>query len=283
MKNKKLNGLQVWKQFEDLLAPRLCQSTVDRAVYSHLLRHSRLEGKRQIQFSMQWLARGVCLTAGPVRCAVRRLIARGVLRLVERNQTGHCVEVRLPEEIPAIFTSAIPGRDTSRSRGDSIEELDFMRRRDLRQAIHDREGGRCFYCRCPVTSTMRCLDHVIPRVEVEDNSYRNLVSCCVECNSQKRGKSAGTFLRWLHRERRLTAAELTAGLRSLNSLVAGKLRPILPNLGQAGMRREPLSGILDSRQLTAKRKSQRRNTESTETEHGGHRGEKSEGTMLLKV
>jgi HNH endonuclease len=227
MKNKKLNVKQVWKQFEDLLAPRLCQSSVDRAVYSHLFRHSRLEGKRQIQFSMQWLARGVGLAAGPVRCAVRRLIARGVLRLVERNQSGHWVEVRLPEEIPAVCTGAIPGGAESRNPDDSLEELDFMTSRDRRRAIHDREGGRCFYCRRPVTSTMRCLDHVIPRVEVEDHSYRNLVSCCVECNSLKRGRSAASFLRWLHRERRLTTAELAAGLRALNALVAGKC--VLPS------------------------------------------------------
>jgi predicted transcriptional regulator len=100
MPNKKLNVGQMWKQFEDLLAPHLQLSPVDRAVYSHLLRHSRLEGKRCIQFSMQWLARSVCLTTGPVRRAVRRLIASSILRLVERNQTGHFVEVHLPEEIP---------------------------------------------------------------------------------------------------------------------------------------------------------------------------------------
>ncbi len=237
MKNERLNAGQVWKQFEDVLAPRLRLSPVDRAVYSHLLRHSRLEGKRCIQFSMHWLARGVCLTAGPARWAVRRLIASGVLRLVERNQTGHFVEVRVPEEIPALFTGAIVRGAESRNGDDSLEELDFMKRRDLRQAIHDREGGRCFYCRREVTPQMRCLDHVVPRVEVENNSYRNLVSCCLECNSLKRGKSATNFLRWLHRERKLTAAEVAAGLQALNDLVGGKLRPILPNLGKAGKRR----------------------------------------------
>jgi hypothetical protein len=84
-------------------------------------------------------------------------------------------------------------------------------------------------------------------VAVQDNSYRNLVSCCVECNSLKRGKSAASFLRWLHRERKLTAAELAAGMRALNNLGAGKLRPIVPNLGRAGKHREPLSGILAGR------------------------------------
>jgi hypothetical protein len=44
MKNKKLNAVQVWKQLEDLAVPRLHLSVFERAVYSHLLRHSRLEG-----------------------------------------------------------------------------------------------------------------------------------------------------------------------------------------------------------------------------------------------
>jgi 5-methylcytosine-specific restriction endonuclease McrA len=139
-----------------------------------------------------------------------------------------CVEVRLPEEIPAVCLGLIARRVASRNRDDSIEKLDFIKRRDLRQAIHDREAGRCFYCRRPVTSPTRCLDHVVLRVALGDNSYRNLVSSCVECNSLKRDHSAAGFLRWLHHERRLTAAELTARLRALDALVAGRLRPPLP-------------------------------------------------------
>jgi hypothetical protein len=156
---------------------------------------------------------------------------------VERNQTGHFVEVRVPEEIPALFTGAIDRGAARRNGDDSMEELDFMTSRDRRQTIHDREGGRCFYCWRPVTSTTRCLDHVVPRVEAQDHSYRNLVSCCVECNSLKRGKSAVSFLRWRHRERRLTAAELAAGMRALNDLVAGKLRLRFPSQARASNHR----------------------------------------------
>ena len=72
---------------------------------------------------------------------------------------------------------------------------------------------------------MRCLDHVVPRARLGRNSYRNLVSCCLQCNSQKRDRSAGDFLRRLYRERRLTAPELTARLRALDALVSGKLPP----------------------------------------------------------
>src|SRR5207249_11339231 len=94
MKNKKPNAEVVWTQLEDLLVPRL--SVIDRAIYSHLLRHSRLEGKLCLRFSIRWLARHIRLSAGPVRGAVRRLVAQGALRLVQRSKTGHVVEVRRP-------------------------------------------------------------------------------------------------------------------------------------------------------------------------------------------
>ena len=44
MKPKKLNTTLLWKQFEDFLYPQLGFSITDRAVYHHLIRHSRLDG-----------------------------------------------------------------------------------------------------------------------------------------------------------------------------------------------------------------------------------------------
>jgi hypothetical protein len=61
----------------------------------------------------------------------------------------------------------------------------------------------------------------------EANSYRNLVSCCLECNSRKGERPADDFLRLLYREGRIVGAELIRGLQSLKHLAAGKLRPQL--------------------------------------------------------
>lgn len=227
MKNKKPNAEQVWKQFEDL-APRLRMSTTDRVVYSHLFRHSRLEGKLQLRFSIPWLARGTGLCTNAVRWAVRRLIARGVLRLVERSKAGHVVEVRLPAEVPAAPPGPIPPRPLCPNRTDTFQELDFLKHPALRRAIHLRERGRCFYCLSPLTVSTRCLAHVIPLVELQDHSFRNLVSCCRKCNSHKSDLPAADFLRWLHDQRRWTTAQLTARLRALDALVAGKLPPPPP-------------------------------------------------------
>lgn len=230
MNNEKLDAVQVWKQMEDLLAPQLNFSLADRVIYSHLFRHSRLEGKHQLQFSISWLARGVGLSSKFTRDTVRRLIARGVLHLVECNcRSQHVVRLRLPLEVKGICAEKIathrpapPPRVVI-----NIEEADFLEKQILRQALHEREGGRCFYCSRRITHHRRCLDHVVPLAEFGRNSYRNLVSCCLECNSQKGPQSAEEFLRGLYRERRLSADELARCLRALDELAAGKLLPPL--------------------------------------------------------
>ncbi len=233
MKNKKINAVRVWKQMEDLVVPRLHLSVFDRAVYSHLLRHSRLEGRLQLRFSILWLARGARVSGWAARKAVRRLVAKGALRLAERSRAGHVVKVRLPEEIRSVRAGEIAARAAKRlpsvGRLPSVDNSDFLETRALRQAIHAREGGVCFYCLRRLTPMVRCLDHVVPRVRGGRNGYRNLVSSCAECNSQKRERRAEDFLRWLCREGRLSAGELSGRFQALARLAAGKLRPLLPS------------------------------------------------------
>jgi hypothetical protein len=233
-RDKKVDAKLVWKQMEDFLAPQLNFSLADRVIYSHLFRHSRLEGKLQIKFSISWLARSVGLSMKFTRDTVRRLIGRGVLHLVECNcRSQHVVRVRLPLEVKGISAERIaahrpapPPRVVI-----NIEEADFLEKQVLRKAIHEREGGRCFYCSRRINQHRRCLDHVVPLAEFGRNSYRNLVSSCLECNSQKGPQSAEEFLRGLYRERRLSDAELRARLRALDDLAAGKLKPRLSGQG----------------------------------------------------
>jgi len=191
MKNRKPNAELVWKQLEDLLAPRLRLSVIDRTVYSHLLRHSRLEGKLRLRFSILGLGRNIRLSAGPVREAVRRLVSHGALRIVQRSKLGHVVEVRLPGEIRAVRLNRIESRSAAREDGApadaavNLKEVDFLQNMPLRKAIHARERGQCFYCLRRTTPTVQCLDHVVPQARLGRNSYRNLVSSCMECNARK--------------------------------------------------------------------------------------------------
>jgi predicted transcriptional regulator len=77
MKTEKPNAELVWKQLEDLPALRLRLSVFDHTVYSHLLRHSRLEGKLRFRFSILGLGRNIRLSTHTVRKSVRRLVSHG--------------------------------------------------------------------------------------------------------------------------------------------------------------------------------------------------------------
>lgn len=201
---------------------------IDRAVYLHLLRLTHVEGKRRVRFSIMGIAPHLGLSGGPVRVAVRRLMDKGALRLIERSNIGHLVEVRLPGEVRAPRAKGTGGASASLGGSETnLEEVDFLRTGALRQAIHVREGGVCFYCLRRTPSRAHCLDHVVPLVDGGSNSYRNLVSCCMECNSEKRGHTAADFLRRLYREGSLSKEELCGRLRTLRALAAGKLRPRL--------------------------------------------------------
>jgi HNH endonuclease len=235
--NKKLNPKPLWMQFEDVLAPRLGLTVKERAVYCYLLRHSLVVGKLRLQFAVMSLARTLGLSVGPVRRAVRRLDEMGALRVLERNKTGHLVEMRLPEKIRAIRAGKngalmAVGMGTTGAAGEppaaTLDATDFLKTWALRKTIHDRERGACFYCLRRTPANVQCLDHVVPRVRFGRNSYRNLVSCCLECNTRKGDRPAPDFLRTLYRLGRLTPAELDARLRALKDLAAGKLRPLLP-------------------------------------------------------
>src|SRR5690349_19965090 len=102
MKNEKLDTAEVWRQMEDLAAPQLRETVHDLPVYSYLLRHSRIEGKVRLRFSISWLKHGTGLPILAARKAIRGLAAKGALRVVGRGREGHVVEVRLPEEIRGV-------------------------------------------------------------------------------------------------------------------------------------------------------------------------------------
>jgi len=227
MQNKTVNARLVWKQFEDVLVPRLRLSVIDRAVYSYLFRHSHLEGKRQVRFTLLSVALGTRLCLASARASVRRLIELGAFLLVERSKAGHVVEVLLPNEIPAARKDTGAEHVARPVGAANPEEIDFTQTKELRQSIHAREQGRCSYCLRQTKPRMLCLDHVVPRAEQGCNSYRNLVSCCQECNARKGDSSAQDFLRLLFRDGKLSIGELAGRLQALEALAAGKLKPRL--------------------------------------------------------
>ena len=126
---REVDARSLWRQVEDVVVPQLRLGVIDHVVYVHLLRHSHLEGKRRLRFSIPWLARNINLSTCPTREAVRRLAACGVVRLVERTKQGHVAEVRLPQEVRGVRVRA---RAAARAREAARaplgpREVDFMK------------------------------------------------------------------------------------------------------------------------------------------------------------
>ncbi|MCC7292270.1 MAG: hypothetical protein IT449_09445 [Phycisphaerales bacterium] len=65
------------------------------------------------------------------------------------------------------------------------------------------------------------------QVTTVDNSYRNVVGCCHECNSLNAGTAAADFLRILFRRGQLSSSDLETRLEVLSALTRGELKPDL--------------------------------------------------------
>ncbi len=210
---------QVFRDIEDHLVPYLRLGSGERALYYHLLRHSRAEGKRVVQISKRVLARNVGASATTVHGHLRRLAQKGCVKIVERNLAGHTIEVTTPAEIPGCIGAGPLGEAAA------VEGADCFKNERLRAAILKRERDTCFYCLRALGTGAAVFDHVVAAVAGGDNSYRNIVACCFECNSRKGERPAEEFLRELYRTARLSEAEFDARRAALDALQSGHLVP----------------------------------------------------------
>ena len=58
-----------------------------------------------------------------------------------------------------------------------------------RRNIYARDRNQCQYCGDHFRTSELSLDHVIPRSQGGQNTWENLVCCCVSCNSRKGGRT----------------------------------------------------------------------------------------------
>lgn len=214
-----LNWIRVCASIEDHLVPRLRLSPCERALYYHLLRHSRLLGRRSLHVSKTALARSSCLSENTVLARLRTLARKSCVKIVERSFRGHFVEVLTPAEVLSVCRQAA-------SEGRPTEVLTTLKSRKLRAAIFKRDRHICFYCLRPLGPRFSTLDHIEPLCSGGEHLPHNLVACCFDCNSRKHLLSATDFLRVLRRERRFTRQEFRARLKALRSIQVRHSKPL---------------------------------------------------------
>lgn len=208
----------VLQQIQDALIPKLQLDPWERAIYHYLLRHSRLLAKPEAVLSLDAIAAGTGFSTTKVRDSIRSMNSKGCLAIDARSRQGHAIRVLLPSEIEGLIQETTPAPT-------EIEGLDFYTGRKYLASLLAREEGRCFYCMCDVGESHCVLDHVISQVRGGDNSFKNIVVACHECNSAKQGAEPDDFLRSLYRANVLSRTELESRLGVLKLLQEGSLRP----------------------------------------------------------
>ncbi len=88
-----------------------------------------------------------------------------------------------------------------------------------RQNIYARDRYKCQYCGCRASTEDLTYDHVIPKSRGGKTEWENIVSCCIDCNRKKGGRTpAESSMRLVRKPSRPTwvpAIRITIGFKKI--------------------------------------------------------------------
>ncbi len=205
---------------EDRLFAELNFNTYERAVYYQVLRRTVVEGRDSVIVPLAELGAGAGVSVNTAREVIRLMASKGAIES-EPVKQGYRLRLAPLEDILSVKTDdEEPAID--------LDSLDFFAGRTYVGELLCREGNRCFYCLKVISQADCQLDHVVSQSIRLDNSYRNIVAACFQCNTEKGAAKADDFLRQLFRSGRLSADELADRIEQCTALVEGHLAPELP-------------------------------------------------------
>jgi hypothetical protein len=185
----------------DDLQPLL--SPYQAAFYWYLFRHSLAEnGNSLLRVSTRGLQRGVVrsnrsetISLQHVRDTLATLETFGAIRKEgEPNRDGTPYRVLIPDEIEACRKFRAERTVAEPKPEIDAADIDCYNVRENRIKVYERDAYKCRYCDKQLTRFTATLDHVRPVAEGGDNSFENLVTACLGCNSRKHKRSVGDFL-----------------------------------------------------------------------------------------
>lgn len=186
----------------DFLQPMLLP--YEAAIYWYMFRHSIVAtGDVLVRVSVRGLQKGVVMSARSdtamsyktVQDSLSKLSEKGAIGLAgDTTRDGTPYRVHLPEEI-ALCRDEMAERQADRLPKIAVErEVDFYNIRENRQRVFERDKFVCHHCGKLLTRFSATLDHLQPVSEGGDNSYTNLVTACLQCNSQRGSQALMDFL-----------------------------------------------------------------------------------------
>ena len=220
-----MDGTAFLTQFMDHLAPTL--DTYEQAIYLYVARHSRLVGQPEavigFKSARKAMAFGIGKAGTPMsetQCyeKLRSLERKGCLAVLGTERAGTRVRAFLPSEMRGLI------RGAPEAAAVPLDQLDFSEVPENRLRILAREDGRCFYCLRTISAENYVIEHTTSRPD-GDNTYRNVVAACRQCNNRKGNAGAEAFLRSIYRDGLLDADDLQGRLAQLAKLREGALVP----------------------------------------------------------
>lgn len=201
------------RDFSALELPLIIQEVVDdlqplltpyeAAFYWYVFRHSIANnGNPLVRISTRGLQTGVVKSNRSATIALQNV--RGILTALESigavrkegepNRDGTPYRVFIPDEIEACRKFRAKRKATEPKPEVAENEVDFYNVRENRIKVYERDGYKCFYCTKQLTRFTATLDHVKAVAGGGDNTFDNLVTACLNCNSRKHKRPVGDFL-----------------------------------------------------------------------------------------
>jgi hypothetical protein len=193
------------QQIVDDLQPLL--TPYDAVFYWYLFRHSiAKDGSPHLRFSTRGLRTSVvkssrshkpekAISLDKVQQSLRALETIGAIRKEgQPDRIGTLYRVLVPDEIEAcrkyradrVAVEPISEVDPS--------EIDYYNVRENRVKVFERDSYQCRYCKKQLTRFSATLDHIKPVSKDGDNSFDNLITACLDCNSRKNKRLLSDFL-----------------------------------------------------------------------------------------
>jgi hypothetical protein len=195
----------VIQEIVDDLQPLL--SPYEMAFYWFAFRHSIAKnGGSLLRLSTRGLQNGVVksmrtdressrIALQTVRECLAALESLGAItKQGEPNRDGTPYRVLIPDEIEACRNFRAERQEAEPKPELREDEIDFYNVRENRLKVFERDAYKCRYCTKQLTRFTATLDHVQAVAEDGDNSFGNLVTACLECNSRKHKRPVGDFL-----------------------------------------------------------------------------------------
>jgi len=197
---------QITKDIVDYLQPLISPYEMD--IYWFMFRNSVLEsGDVFIRASNSKIAKGIGskyknpekqnarFGEKTVADNLRSLEEMGVIKKVgDTNRDGTLFRISLPEEIDACKEKMKMLQKEALPTIDPRKELDYYNIKENRLKVFERDRYICYKCSKQLTRFSATLDHLTPISEGGDNSYDNLTTCCLHCNSSRRATAISDFM-----------------------------------------------------------------------------------------